>query len=114
MCNLCVLVAKPTAPPVFVDEADSLNVANNNHTAESRRNLRVFACVKCSTLLSNYDELVSTNFMGLLGKAYLFNRVINLCYDDVKETWMKTGVFQYERCKKPVKFQKKKNQINRF
>ena len=39
---------------------------------------RVFSCAACDTALSNRDELMSTRFHGATGRAFLFNRVVNV------------------------------------
>lgn len=39
---------------------------------------RVFSCAHCDTFLTNKHELISTRFTGATGRAFLFNRVVNL------------------------------------
>jgi hypothetical protein len=41
---------------------------------------RLFSCAQCDTFLTNRGELISTRFTGATGRAYLFNRVVNLNY----------------------------------
>ena len=42
--------------------------------------LRLFSCANCDTILTNRNELISTRFTGATGRAFLFNRVVNLSY----------------------------------
>lgn len=39
---------------------------------------RLFSCAACDTVLTNRNELISTRFTGATGRAFLFNRVVNL------------------------------------
>lgn len=41
---------------------------------------RLYACAACDTNLTNRDELISTRFTGATGRAFLFNKVVNLNY----------------------------------
>ena len=41
---------------------------------------RLFTCANCDTYLTNKGELISTRFTGATGRAFLFNRVVNLSY----------------------------------
>lgn len=41
---------------------------------------RLFSCAQCDTFLTNRGELISTRFTGSTGRAYLFNRVVNLSH----------------------------------
>ena len=41
---------------------------------------RLFCCVHCETFLTNRGELISTRFTGATGRAFLFNKVVNLNY----------------------------------
>ncbi|CAG0901860.1 unnamed protein product [Cyprideis torosa] len=52
---------------------------------------RLFLCVNCETVLTNRDELVSTRFTGATGRAFLFNKVVNLKYSEVQDRVMLTG-----------------------
>jgi len=38
----------------------------------------VYVCKKCNTHLTNPSEIVSKSFHGKTGKAYLFNKVMNV------------------------------------
>lgn len=52
---------------------------------------RLFSCARCDTNLTNRMELISTRFTGATGRAFLFNRVVNLTYSDVQDRVMLTG-----------------------
>ena len=41
---------------------------------------RIFSCIRCQTFLTNRDELMSTRFTGSTGRAFLFNKVVNINY----------------------------------
>ncbi|XP_011349464.1 uncharacterized protein LOC105286300 isoform X2 [Ooceraea biroi] len=41
---------------------------------------RLFSCASCDTNLTNRSQLVSTRFTGATGRAFLFNKVVNLNY----------------------------------
>jgi hypothetical protein len=46
---------------------------------------RLFSCANCDTVLTNRSELMSTRFTGATGRAFLFNRVVNLSLSEVQE-----------------------------
>lgn len=52
---------------------------------------RLFSCSNCDTPLTNRAELISTRFTGATGRAFLFNRVVNLSYSEVQDRVMLTG-----------------------
>lgn len=52
---------------------------------------RLFSCAACDTILTNRSELISTRFTGATGRAFLFNKVVNLSYSDVQDRVMLTG-----------------------
>lgn len=52
---------------------------------------RLFLCANCETPLTNRTELISTRFTGATGRAFLFNRVVNLCFSEVQDRVMLTG-----------------------
>nr|CAB3267834.1 protein yippee-like 5 [Phallusia mammillata] len=52
---------------------------------------RLFSCATCDTSLTNRTELISTRFTGATGRAFLFNKVVNLVYSDVQDRVMLTG-----------------------
>ncbi|VDK44133.1 unnamed protein product [Anisakis simplex] len=52
---------------------------------------RVFSCATCEMYLSNRHEVLSTNFRGATGRAYLFRRVVNIRESDVESREMMTG-----------------------
>uniref|UniRef100_A0A915IMQ3 Protein yippee-like n=1 Tax=Romanomermis culicivorax TaxID=13658 RepID=A0A915IMQ3_ROMCU len=52
---------------------------------------RMFLCAHCDTYLTNRSELVSTRFTGATGRAFLFNRVVNLEMSEMQDRMMLTG-----------------------
>ncbi|KAI0237890.1 Protein yippee-like 5 [Lamellibrachia satsuma] len=58
-----------------------------NHLGGSR----LFSCASCDIPLTNRSELISTRFTGATGRAFLFNRVVNLNFSDVQDRVMLTG-----------------------
>ncbi|XP_011503700.1 PREDICTED: protein yippee-like 5 [Ceratosolen solmsi marchali] len=52
---------------------------------------RLFSCASCDTNLTNRDQLISTRFTGATGRAFLFNKVVNLKYSEVQDRVMLTG-----------------------
>ncbi|XP_055276200.1 protein yippee-like 5 [Moschus berezovskii] len=52
---------------------------------------RLFSCANCDTILTNHSELISTWFTGATGRAFLFNKVVNLQYSEVQDRVMLTG-----------------------
>lgn len=52
---------------------------------------RIFLCASCETPLTNRAELISTRFTGATGRAFLFNRVVNLSFSEVQDRVMLTG-----------------------
>ncbi|CCI45053.1 unnamed protein product [Albugo candida] len=53
---------------------------------------RVFECRKCSTHLSTRDAIISKNFQGRSGKAYLFDLAVNIVSGHPEERVLMTGV----------------------
>ena len=52
---------------------------------------RLFSCANCDTVLTNRNELMSTRFTGATGRAFLFNRVVNLSFNEVQERVSQRG-----------------------
>uniref|UniRef100_A0A3B1JI26 Yippee like 5 n=1 Tax=Astyanax mexicanus TaxID=7994 RepID=A0A3B1JI26_ASTMX len=52
---------------------------------------RLFSCANCDTILTNRSELISTRFTGATGRAFLFNKVVNLQYSEVQDRVMLDG-----------------------
>ncbi|XP_033103017.1 protein yippee-like 5 [Anneissia japonica] len=52
---------------------------------------RLFSCANCDTILTNRSELISTRFTGATGRAFLFNKVVNLGFSEVQDRVMLTG-----------------------
>ncbi|KAK3944602.1 peptidylprolyl isomerase [Diplogelasinospora grovesii] len=52
---------------------------------------RIYGCQKCKAHLANHEDIISRNFRGQHGKAYLFNNVVNILTGDPNERVMTTG-----------------------
>ncbi|EAW23951.1 Yippee zinc-binding protein, putative [Aspergillus udagawae] len=52
---------------------------------------KIFGCKKCKTHLADYNDIISRNFRGQHGKAYLFNTVVNVTHSEAVERNMTTG-----------------------
>ncbi|ORY69811.1 Yippee/Mis18 [Pseudomassariella vexata] len=52
---------------------------------------KIYGCKNCKAHLSNHDDIISRNFRGQHGKAYLFNMVVNVETEDPIERSMTTG-----------------------
>mmetsp|Transcript_14116 Transcript_14116/g.16886 ORF Transcript_14116/g.16886 Transcript_14116/m.16886 type:complete len:115 (-) Transcript_14116:199-543(-) len=52
----------------------------------------LYTCSQCSTHLSLQDHLISTSFHGRTGRAYLFDKVVNLTYGPLEERIFTTGL----------------------
>jgi len=68
---------------------------------------RIYGCKNCKTHLSNHDDILSRNFRGQHGKAYLFDSVVNITESEPNERNMTTGRhivrdIQCRQCKETV------------
>jgi len=52
---------------------------------------KIYGCSNCKTHLSNHDDIISRNFRGQHGKAYLFDNVVNVEEGEPGERNMTTG-----------------------
>ncbi|KAI5197401.1 hypothetical protein E4T42_08266 [Aureobasidium subglaciale] len=52
---------------------------------------RIYGCKTCKTHLADHDDIVSRNFRGQHGKAFLFNNVVNVISGEAGERNMTTG-----------------------
>ncbi|KAH0286518.1 yippee-like protein [Aureobasidium namibiae CBS 147.97] len=52
---------------------------------------RIYGCKTCKTHLADHDDIVSRNFRGQHGKAFLFNSVVNIVAGEAGERNMTTG-----------------------
>lgn len=52
---------------------------------------RIYGCRSCKTHLSNHEDIISRNFRGQHGKAFLFSTVVNVNEDAPVERNMTTG-----------------------
>ncbi|KAL4686692.1 hypothetical protein H8957_015954 [Semnopithecus entellus] len=76
-----------TAAPVFRASAIKMGRIFLDHIGGTR----LFSCANCDTILTNRSELISTRFTGATGRAFLFNKVVNLQYSEVQDRVMLTG-----------------------
>jgi len=62
---------------------------------------RIYGCGQCKAHLSIHDDIISRNFRGQHGKAYLFDNVVNIYEDEAVERNMTTGrhIVRDIRCK---------------
>ncbi|CBY16297.1 unnamed protein product [Oikopleura dioica] len=59
-----------------------LHHPNGNH---------IYSCKECDAPLTNKDEIFSKRFTGSTGRAFLFNRVVNVVHSDSNCRVMLTG-----------------------
>ena len=52
---------------------------------------RIFTCTQCGSYLTCRRQLMSKQFTGATGRAYLFDKCVNLSYAPVQEREMLTG-----------------------
>jgi len=52
---------------------------------------KIFGCRNCKTHLADFDEIISRNFRGQHGKAFLFANVVNVKSAEPMERNMTTG-----------------------
>ncbi|GMH18940.1 hypothetical protein Nepgr_020781 [Nepenthes gracilis] len=53
---------------------------------------RVYSCKHCQTNLAHADDIISKNFHCRHGKAYLFDKVVNVNHGKKEERMMITGM----------------------
>ncbi|KAK3955310.1 yippee zinc-binding/DNA-binding /Mis18, centromere assembly-domain-containing protein [Pseudoneurospora amorphoporcata] len=75
---------------------DTTNANNNTNTMGLAYNVylnsgKIYGCRNCKTHLANHEDIISRNFRGQHGKAYLFNSVVNVETGDAGERNMTTG-----------------------
>ncbi|RCH81991.1 hypothetical protein CU097_004782 [Rhizopus azygosporus] len=52
----------------------------------------IYGCLKCKTHLSTSDAIISRQFHGQHGQAYLFESVVNVKYGKAEDRDMTTGL----------------------
>ncbi|CAO3671378.1 unnamed protein product [Umbelopsis ramanniana] len=52
----------------------------------------IFCCKKCKTHLSTTDAIISRQFQGQHGQAYLIKNVVNVDHGELEERNMITGL----------------------
>lgn len=56
------------------------------------KNKCTYSCIHCRTHLADHDDLISKSFQGSQGRAYLFNRVVNVTTGPAEERYLLTGL----------------------
>lgn len=68
---------------------------------EEAKRCKIYACSNCRSHLSTFDHLISKDFHGVHGKAYLFENVVNIVVShESEERVMTTGkhLIRYISC----------------
>lgn len=52
---------------------------------------RIFTCTQCGSYLTSRKHLMSNQFTGATGRAYLFRKCVNLAYSGIQDRMMLTG-----------------------
>jgi len=52
---------------------------------------KIYGCRDCKAHLANHDDIISRNFRGQHGKAFLFNNVVNITHGEPADRNMTTG-----------------------
>ncbi|KAM4868910.1 LOW QUALITY PROTEIN: protein yippee-like 5 [Urocitellus parryii] len=55
----------------------------------------LFSCANCDRILTNCSEFSSTGFTGATNRAFLFNKVVNLQYNEVHHGVMLPGCYMF-------------------
>jgi len=53
---------------------------------------RIYTCRECKSHLANGDEIISKSFQGRHGKAYLFNKCVNVAVGPKEDRILITGL----------------------
>ncbi|KDP44782.1 hypothetical protein JCGZ_01282 [Jatropha curcas] len=53
---------------------------------------KIYSCKHCKTHLALYEDIVSKSFHSRHGKAYLFNKVVNVSMGVKEDRMMMTGI----------------------
>ncbi|EMD60439.1 hypothetical protein COCC4DRAFT_20078 [Bipolaris maydis ATCC 48331] len=77
--------------PASTGESDRLIITMGLSYNIYLNSSRIYGCKNCKTHLSNHDDILSRNFRGQHGKAYLFDSVVNVTESDPNERNMTTG-----------------------
>ncbi|KAK7208658.1 hypothetical protein V2G26_015836 [Clonostachys chloroleuca] len=64
-----------------------MGLAYNTYLTSSK----IYGCKSCKTHLANHEDIISRNFRGQHGKAYLFHTVVNVEAGEANERNMTTG-----------------------
>eukprot|EP00735_Rhodelphis_limneticus_P007263 TRINITY_DN19775_c0_g1::TRINITY_DN19775_c0_g1_i1::g.11293::m.11293 TRINITY_DN19775_c0_g1::TRINITY_DN19775_c0_g1_i1::g.11293 ORF type:complete len:114 (-),score=4.66,sp/Q9W2X7/YPL1_DROME/62.83/1e-46,Yippee-Mis18/PF03226.9/8.3e-21,HNH_5/PF14279.1/1.9e+02,HNH_5/PF14279.1/0.48 TRINITY_DN19775_c0_g1_i1:59-400(-) len=53
---------------------------------------RIYSCSTCRTHLAQHDEIISKSFQGRHGRAYLFNKAVNITLGPREDRILITGL----------------------
>jgi hypothetical protein len=92
-----------TDPSTPYSAAAIMGLAYNTYLNSNR----IYGCKGCKAHLANHEDIISRNFRGQHGKAYLFNTVVNVETGEPSERNMTTGRhivrdIQCRQCKETV------------
>ncbi|KAG2199832.1 hypothetical protein INT47_009445 [Mucor saturninus] len=68
----------------------------------------VYGCFKCKAHLSTAEAIVSRNFHGQHGTAFLFDTVVNLKFDEAEDREMVTGLHKIKAYNEENKYKEGK------
>jgi hypothetical protein len=75
--------------------SSSLQSGSGNKTFQiylPRDNNRIYVCLHCRAHLACHEDLISKSFQGSQGRAYLFNKVVNVGTGKAEERYLLTGL----------------------
>ncbi|KAI4205306.1 MAG: hypothetical protein LQ346_001454 [Caloplaca aetnensis] len=87
----------------FLDQEHLMGLSYNVYLNSDK----IFGCKNCKTHLASHDTIISRNFRGQHGKAFLFSTVVNTTQSEAVERNMTTGRHQVrdvncKQCKETV------------
>lgn len=80
-------LAKFDVEPDSALQIDIMGLAYNTYLNSNK----IYGCTNCKAHLANHEDIISRNFRGQHGKAYLFNMVVNIETGEPNERSMTTG-----------------------
>ncbi|RMD42071.1 hypothetical protein DV735_g3047, partial [Chaetothyriales sp. CBS 134920] len=89
-CALCGLKRNERTIGVDDKAADVTSEMGLSYN-EYLNSAKVFGCRNCKTHLADFDDIISRNFRGQHGKAFLFSSVVNVRQGEAMERNMTTG-----------------------
>ncbi|RMZ84487.1 hypothetical protein DV738_g675, partial [Chaetothyriales sp. CBS 135597] len=89
-CALCGLKRNERTTGVDDNTEDVTSEMGLSYN-EYLNSAKVFGCRNCKTHLADFDDIISRNFRGQHGKAFLFSSVVNVRQGEAMERNMTTG-----------------------